>query len=588
LTRPIDIRVDHLRIIQDVLHRHLPPGVKVWVFGSRAAWTTKDSSDLDLAIESDGQFDLRAMTELKDAFHDSDLPYTVDVVDLNRIEDSFRQIVDSQRVPLPLDGDRTQRQVRLVGTAVSGVPSVQGTLTVTSGQWRKVTLGECSVINDANYSPKEAWPIINYLDTGNISENRVSEIQQFELSRDMIPSRARRKVQPGDIVYSTVRPNHKHFGVLKSVPENFLASTAFAVLRGRDDIANTGFIYWFLAQDHIVDYLHSIAENSTSAYPSIRPDDLERVTLSLPPLLEQRAIANILGTLDDKIDLNRRMNGTLEAMARALFKSWFVDFDPVRAKATLKHNAVPFPQGGSDRSVGCARAYLGRMDPSIAALFPDSFVDSELGPIPEGWKFGVLDDVVELLSGGTPKTSVSEYWDGNIPWYTARDAPSLSDVFVLETERNITQSGVEHSAAKIHPAQTTIITARGTVGRLACLGRPMAMNQTCYGIRGARGYPVFFTYWNVRMTVDELRRRTHGTIFDTITRQTFKLVNSVVPPVELAGRFDKAILPVMTKMLSNLEESRKLAAVRDALLPKLIAGELRMSVNLSSVSQEVV
>ena len=216
------------------------------------------------------------------------------------------------------------------------------------------------------------------------------------------------------------------------------------------------------------------------------------------------------------------------------------------------------------------------MDPNIADLFPESFVDSELGPIPDGWRFGALEDVVKLLSGGTPETSVTRYWDGNIPWYTAKDAPTLSDVFVLETERSITQAGVENSAAKILPTYTTIITARGTVGRLACLGRPMAMNQTCYGIRGDRGYPDFFTYCNVRMTVDELKQRTHGTIFDTITRQTFELVNSVIPPVELAAELEKAILPMMSGILSNLHESRTLATLRDALLPKLISGKLRI------------
>ena len=194
--------------------------------------------------------------------------------------------------------------------------------------WREVTLGECAVINDATYSPKEAWPLINYLDTGSITDNQISQIQQLAPGKDKIPSRARRKVKPGDIVYSTVRPNQRHFGLLKNVPEHFLASTGFAVLRGIEGIADTGFLYWFLAQDHIIDYLHSIGENSTSAYPSIKPSDLEQLTLRLPPLPEQRAIAHVLGTLDDKIELNRRMNETLEQMARALFKSWFVGLRP--------------------------------------------------------------------------------------------------------------------------------------------------------------------------------------------------------------------------------------------------------------------
>ena len=223
---------------------------------------------------------------------------------------------------------------------------------------------------------------------------------------------------------------------------------------------------------------------------------------------------------------------------------------------------------------GLAQAGLAGMDDSIADLFPDQLVDSELGPIPEGWEVGVLDDAIEILSGGTPRTSVPNYWEGDIPWYTAKDAPSLSDVFVLDTERAITQAGVENSATKILPFGTTIITARGTVGRLACLGVPMAMNQTCYGIRGARGYPDFFTYWTVRKTVDELQSRTHGTIFDTITRQTFNLVETALPPAELAEAFELTVTPVMGRILCNLLESRTLAALRDLLLPKLVFGRV--------------
>lgn len=283
--------------------------------------------------------------------------------------------------------------------------------------------------------------------------------------------------------------------------------------------------------------------------------DLENIEAALPPLSEQRAIAHILGTLDDKIELNRRMNETLEEMARALFKSWFVDFDPVRAKMEGRDPGLP---------------------KHLADLFPDRLVDSELGPIPEGWEIGVLDDAIELLSGGTPRTSVASYWNGDIFWYTAKDAPSLSDVFVLDTERTITQAGVENSSTKILPFGTTIITARGTVGRLACIGMPMAMNQTCYGIRGARGYPDFFTYWTIRKAVDELQSRTHGTIFDTITRQTFKIVDMVLPPVNVAEAFERTVNPIMEHILNNLNESRTLAAQRDALLPKLVSGKLRL------------
>ena len=170
---------------------------------------------------------------------------------------------------------------------------------------------------------------------------------------------------------------------------------------------------------------------------------------------------------------------------------------------------------------------------------------------------------------------MQQYWDGGIPWYTAKDAPSLSDIFVLTTERSISQAGVENSSTKVLPIGTTVITARGTVGRLACLGIPMAMNQTCYGLRGASGYPDFFTYWNVRNTVNDLRARTHGTIFDTITRETFKIAEAVLAPVSVAKAFESVLGPLMNRILENLNESRSLTTQRDVLLPRLVSGEFQ-------------
>ena len=295
-------------------------------------------------------------------------------------------------------------------------------------------------MNDSTYSPKEAWPIINYLDTGNISENRISQIQQLELGKHKIPGRARRKVQPGDIVYSTVRPNQKHFGLLTSIPKNFLASTGFAVLRGLDGLADTGFIYWYLTQDHIVDYFHSIAENSTSAYPSIRPRELEQLTLSFPPLPEQRAIAHVLGTLDDKIDLNRRMNETLEEMARALFKSWLVDFDPVRAKMEGR-----WRRGES----------LPGLPADLYDLFPDRLVDSELGEGPGGWEVKALGELftrknIRLGDEDAPEYSCtnfglvprSERFKKKLSSSSSKNKVIRKGAFVFELSRRVLNFGL--------------------------------------------------------------------------------------------------------------------------------------------------
>ena len=248
------------------------------------------------------------------------------------------------------------------------------------------------------------------------------------------------------------------------------------------------------------------------------------------------------------------MNRTLEEMARAIFQDWFVDFGPTRAK-----------MGGQE-------PYL---PPELWDLFPDELVDSELGEIPEGWETGALSDTVEILSGGTPRTSVPEYWGGNVQWYTPKDAPNPSDVFAITTERSITLAGVANSSTQVLPFGTTVISARGTVGRLACLGIPMAINQTCYGIRGADGYPDYFTYWNVRNTVEDLQAKTHGTVFETITKDTFKIAESILAPAQLAQAYEECVYPLMTRILGNAFESFRLTGLRDTLLPRLISGELK-------------
>ena len=152
--------------------------------------------------------------------------------------------------------------------------------------------------------------------------------------------------------------------------------------------------------------------------PNLNTSILSACPFVVPPKEEQRAIAHILGTLDDKIELNRRMNKTLEDIARALYKSWFVDFDPVRAKAALRNHAVHHDpgsvQGVSDWSADRARACLVSMDPEIAALCPDRFVDSELGEIPAGWEVSTIGQEVDVVGGSTPSTKVPSFWNGSI------------------------------------------------------------------------------------------------------------------------------------------------------------------------------
>ncbi len=310
--------------------------------------------------------------------------------------------------------------------------------------------------------------------------------------------------------------------------------------------------------------------DSGSAIPSTSREAFYRLPVCVPPLRDQRAIACILGSLDDKIELNRRMNRTLEEMARAIFKSWFIDFDPVRAKAAVRRQ---HPKWTDDQ---VSHAACPKLKPEIARLFPDSFEDSELGEIPKGWRVQSFIDGVEVIGGGTPKTSVPEFWGGEIPWFSVADTPAPGDVFVISTEKTITTEGVNNSSARVLPVGTTIISARGTVGNLALVGVPMAMNQSCYGLHSRHGHRGYYLYFATSALVEILRQRAHGSVFSTITRETLNGTQVVAPPSNLIGAFEAVARGQLERILANQGQSRTLAALRDALLPKLISGELRV------------
>ncbi len=311
------------------------------------------------------------------------------------------------------------------------------------------------------------------------------------------------------------------------------------------------FVSYFLRR---VDFL---AYSDKAAVPGINRNHLHQAQVRVPADAgEQRAIARILGTLDDKIELNRGISETLEAMARALFRSWFVDFDPVRAKAQGRDPGLPKP---------------------LADLFPSRLVDSELGEIPEGWRTGPILEHARLMSGGTPKTDRSEYWEGSIAWASAKDVSQSPGTFLVATERTITERGLEESATQMVPAFCSVVVARGaTTGRMVLFGCDMAMNQTCYALASTTQTP-FALYCRLRKEIDALVHAAHGSVFDTITTSTFTSSRIVLPPKALLKAFEVRAEPLFLRVLESTHETRTLIALGDALLPKLISGDLRLA-----------
>jgi type I restriction enzyme, S subunit len=359
---------------------------------------------------------------------------------------------------------------------------------------------------------------------------------------------------PGDVLLSHKGTVGKVALVSDDAPP-FVCSPQTTFWRATDESRlDRKYLYAYLRSPEFRRQL-STRSGETDMAPYVSLTSQRGLSVALPPIAEQRAIAHILGTLDDKIEVNRRMSETVEAMARAIFKSWFIDFDPVRAKAEGRDPGLPR---------------------QLADLFPDSFEDSELGEIPKGWEVTPLLDVAQLISGGTPKTTISEYWDGEIAWATAKDVSQCGEAFLIETDRTITRLGLEKSSTRLVPPMSTVVVARGaTTGRFTMFGSEMAMNQTCYALKSVSGNDFWLssTFANL---VESLVNAAHGSVFDTITTRTLSSMSIVVPGIALRNSFENFTRPVYERLLSNLEQARVLSNLRDTLLPQLISGNTRV------------
>jgi len=207
--------------------------------------------------------------------------------------------------------------------------------------------------------------------------------------------------------------------------------------------------------------------------------------------------------------------------------------------------------------------------------YPDAsgdMVESGLGLIPKGWRVGSLLEVFDLIGGGTPKTSIDEYWNGGISWYSVVDAPKGSETFVIETEKQISPLGLSKSSTKLLQKGTTIVSARGTVGKLALVGRETAMNQSCYGLKGKDSFGDYYVYFQLKEALNRLKRRVHGAVFDTITQSTFKNIMVSLPDNEVVISYEERVIPIMEKILNNIFQIQSLSKTRDMLLPKLMNG----------------
>lgn len=390
-------------------------------------------------------------------------------------------------------------------------------------------LGDCGKTNLHTYSDKEKWSLIRYLDTGSITEGRIDEIQTLYPGVDKIPSRARRKASVGDILFSTVRPNQKHYGIIEAGTENLLVSTGFTVVTVDTTIADPYFIYYYLTQSSVIESLQAIAEQSTSTYPSIKPSDIEDIELDLPELETQKKIGSTLRMLDRKIALNEEINDNLEQQAQALYKAWFVDLIP--------YNRV----------------------------------------MPSDWFNGTVDDLAkEIICGKTPSTKIPEYYGGDIPFITIPDMHGK--IYTISTERCLSTYGANTQAKKTLPKNAICVSCIGTAGLVTLVASKSQTNQQINSIIPKDNFSPYYIYLLMQTLSEVINKLGQGgSTIVNLSKAQFGKIKVCIPSVATMRGFDEIVAPLFTMILKNQKEIIRLSSLRDTLLPKLMSGELDVS-----------
>ena len=548
---PIDIRPADLATVRRILREHVP-ALEVRAFGSRVAWNARETSDLDLALMTDEPLSIDRTAKLRAAFTDSDLPCRVDIVDWAAASESFRQQIRFHSTPVvgAIDVSRIEHRVE------------------TPPPW--VRHDVCDLIRDGVLVVGDGYRAKNSeLSGSGLPFARAGNIAGgFRFSgADRFPEGGLHKVgdktsRPGDVVF-TSKGTVGRFAFVRADTDHFVYSPQLCFWRSMDRKAlDPYFLYCWMRGPEFFEQFKGVAGQTDMAeYVSLT--DQRRMFVTLPPLNEQRVIAHILGTLDEKIELNRRMNATLEAMARALFRSWFVDFDPVRAKMEGRDTGLP---------------------KEIADLFPDRLAGSDGGEVPEGWAVESLAGHFEVMKGvsykgsglrgdGMPLHNLNSIHEGGgykyegIKFYSGeyaeRHCVRPGDVIVANTEQGHDRLLIGYAA--IVPG---LFGASGIASHHVYRLRPRSASWLSTRF-------LLFLLNSTRMH-DLVSGYANGTTVNMLPTDGVQRPSFVVPPRALVDAFGLVASCSEQRREQAVRDSRTLTVVREALLPKLVSGELRI------------
>lgn len=348
-----------------------------------------------------------------------------------------------------------------------------------------------------------------------------------------------------------------------------------------ESILSKEYLYYFLSSNFF--FRQILARQTQSAQQNIGKDEINKMLVYLPPISDQLFIAEILGTLDKKIDLNRQMNQTLEQMAQALYKSWFVDFDPVIDNALEAGNAIP----GELSIRATKRKELGEfrkpLPDSIKNLFPSDFefCDELDRWIPKGWKNGKVDEVAYVIGGGTPSTKIPEYFCKNgIPWLSPKDLSGFDWKFISKGATDITELGLKKSSANLMPKGTVLFSSRAPIGYIAIAENEICTNQGFKSLVPKDGMVSEYLFQYLKLKTDDIEAISTGSTFKEISGTAMKSLEILIPPKELLHHYKLEADAINDKMRISHKETKTLKRIRDTLLPKLISGEVPIEDNI--------
>lgn len=426
-----------------------------------------------------------------------------------------------------------------------------------ASEWKIVKLEDvCETITDGSHqSPKDFSPGFPMASVKDMNRWGIDVNSARTISQNDFESLVRNGCQPriGDVLIAKDGATCLDTVCEYTQPDKIVLLSSVAILRPSDRLCS-GYLRYYLDSTETKAMLKS-GFVSGSAIPRVVLKDFRRAPIPLPPLPEQKRIAEILGSLDDKIELNRKMNETLEEMARSIFKSWFVDFDPVIAKSEGRQ-----PEG---------------MDAETAKLFPDSFVDSEIGRIPKGWQVKTLKDVGNIICGKTPPTSVSAYYGDDMPFITIPDMHG--NVFATATARKLSLAGANFQTNKTLPPRSLCVSCIATPGLVVITSEPSQTNQQINSVIPRQDNECYYWYWILTNLGDEISSSgSGGSVLPNLSKGRFETIRVIEPPHKVISVYNKTVRPQFEAILKNTLQSRTLAALRDTLLPKLLSGEIRL------------